>query len=260
MKRVAFVLLLALAVACSGTKKPDKVTKDLLSLPKEQLFAKGKALLDKGKNDEARKYLNFVFESYPNDPLGQQSLLMVADSYFKQGRGQYVEARYRYRDYLTRYPSADNRPYALYRYALCYDKEHEKVDRDPTNTREALNQYKNLVKEAPNSTYAPQARGRVDALTDLLAEHEFGVGFFYYRKGNPSAALTRFRYTEDNYASFSGKDRLYFYLGRTYERLGKKTDAVTYFAKLRDTYPKSPWSTRATKERRIAVDKQAESR
>src|SRR5262249_16923322 len=98
------------------------------------------------------------------------------------------------------------------------------------------------------------------ALTDLLAEHEFGVGFFYFRKGNPSAALSRFRYTEDTYTTFSGRDRLFFYLGRTYERLGKKTDAATYFAKLRDTYPKSPWPARATKEGRIAVDKQAESR
>jgi outer membrane protein assembly factor BamD len=260
MKKLAILLLAAGTVACLGTKKPDRVTRELLSLPKEALFDKGKALLEKGKFDESRKYLNFVFESYPNDPLGQKALLLVADSYFQKGRGQYVEARYRYRDFLSRYPSADNRPFALYRYALCYDREHEKIDRDPTNTREALTQYRNLLKEVPQSSYAAEARGRVDALTDLIAEHEFGVGYFYFRKGDPTAALVRFHYAEENYPSYSHRDRLFFLTGQALARLGRKTESATYFAKLRETYPTSPWSARVLKEHLIAVDKQAESR
>ena len=264
MKNVTALLLLLFLVlcagACSGTKKPDRVTRELLSLPKEALFDKGKALLDKGKFEDARKYLNFVFESYPNDALGQKALLLVADSYFQTRRAQYVEARYRYRDYLTRYPSADNRPFALYRYALCYDREHEKVDRDPTNTKEALNQYRNLLKEAPQSSYAAEARGRVDALTDLLAEHEFGVGFFYFRKGDAAAALGRFQSTEENYPSYSHRDRLYFLTGQALARLGRQTEAAAYFGKLREAYPNSPWSARVLKDRLISVDKQAESR
>ena len=110
---MAVALLLS---ACSSNKKPDKITKDLLSQPKEVLFEKGKALLAKHKVDDARKYLNFVFESYPNDPLGQKALLLVADSYFQQrGTTGFLEARYRYRDYVTRYPSAPDRDFALYR-------------------------------------------------------------------------------------------------------------------------------------------------
>ena len=261
MKKLAVLLLLAAAaVACSGTKKPDRVTRELLSLPKEALFAKGKTLLEKGKLEESRKYLNFVFESYPNDPLGQQALLLVADSYFRKGRGQYVEARYRYRDYLSRYPSADNRAFALYRYALCYDREHEKIDRDPTNTREALTQYRNLLKEVPDSSYAAEARGRVDALTDLLAEHEFGVGFFYLRKGDPTAALGRFYFTEENYPSYSHRDHLFYCAGQALEKLGKKTESAAYYTRLRDTYPTSPWTARIVKKRLVVVDKQAESR
>jgi outer membrane protein assembly factor BamD len=260
VKKIALLLAAAAAISCSGVKKPDRVTRDLLSLPKESLFEKGKTLLDKGKFLDARKYLNFVFESYPNDALGQKSLLLVADSYFRRGRGQYVEARYRYRDYLSRYPSADNRSFALYRYALCYDKEHEPVDRDPTNTREALNQYANLLKEAPQSSYAAEARARADALTDLLAEHEFGVGFFYFRKGDPAAALGRFQYTEEKFPTYSHRDKLYFHTGAALRKLGRNTDAAMYFAKLRDAYPKSPWSARVLKDHLIAVDKQAESR
>ena len=123
------------AGACSGTKKPDKLTQELLSTPKEALFEKGKALVEKKKYDTGRKYLSFVFETYPNDPLGREALLLLADSFFRQGGTTgYTEARFRYRDYLNRYPGAPRRDYARYQFALCYDKEHERPDRDQTST------------------------------------------------------------------------------------------------------------------------------
>jgi outer membrane protein assembly factor BamD len=264
--RRAVLLLAALAAAallsgCAGSRKPDQVTKDLLSLPKEQIFARGKALLEKKKYGEARKYLNFVFESYPNDPLGQQALLLVADSFFSRGTGLgYIEARYRYRDYLSRYPSAESRAFALYRYALCYDREHEKPDRDPTNTREALAQYRNLLKEVPSSAYAKEAQARIRALDDLLAEHEFDVGIFYFHKGATGAALARFVYTEDNYPDYDSRDKLFYFIGKSLVRLGREKESEHYFARLEAEYPKSPWADRARREDNISIDKRAASR
>jgi outer membrane protein assembly factor BamD len=257
MKRLAAMVLLALAfAACSGNKKPDKITRDLLSLPKEQIFEKGKALLAKRKYEQGRKYLNFVFESYPNDPLGQQALLLVADSFFSRGGpAAYVEARYRYRDYLTRYPSAPNRDFVLYRYAVCYDKEHLAPDRDPTNTREALGQYQKLLEEASTSPYAAEAQGRIRALRDELAEHEFGVGYFYFRKGNPSAALARFLEAEQRFPEYDSRDRLLYYTARALERLDRKEEAQRYYGKLEAAFPKSPWALRSRKENHISVDK-----
>jgi len=261
MKRLALWLsaVAFLLTACSGNRKPDRVTRDLLSLPKEELFAKGNALLAKRKLDEARKYLNFVFESYPNDPLGQKALLLVADSFFRQRTlTGYLEARYRYRDYVSRYPSAPDRDFALYRYALCYDREHETPDRDPTNTREAINQYGKLIAELPGSSYAPDAKVRFAALNDVLAEHEFSVGFFYYRKGDPSAALGRFRYAAEHYPQFHGRDKLLFYTARSLERLGRRDEAARSYTELATAFPASPWTERMKKEGRAPVDKPVE--
>ncbi|HYX19984.1 MAG TPA: outer membrane protein assembly factor BamD, partial [Thermoanaerobaculia bacterium] len=161
-------------------KKPDKITQELLTQPKEALFEKGKALIAKKKYDQGRKYLNYVFETYPNETVGREALLLVADSYFQQkSAASYTEARYRYRDYLNRYPGAPNRDYARYQFAYCYDKEHESPDRDQTATREAIEQYRALIREFPDSGYSGAARERIRRLTDLLAEHDFGVGYFY---------------------------------------------------------------------------------
>lgn len=260
MRRSAVILLLLASLACSATKKPDKITRDLLSLPKEQVFEKGKALLARHKYEDGRKYLNFVFESYPNDPLGRQSLLLVADSFFSRGGpAAYVEARYRYRDYLTRYPAAPNRDFALYRYAVCYDKEHLAPDRDPTNTREALTQYQKLLEESPGSAYAAEVRSRMNALTDELADHEFGVGYFYFRKGDPGAALGRFLEAEARFPKYASRDRLLYYTAQACERLGRNDDAQRFLGKLEAEFPKSQWAVRSRRQNHISVDNEGKS-
>jgi outer membrane protein assembly factor BamD len=262
VRRIAVLGLCLSLLACSGLKKPDRVTRELLSLSKEALFEKGQTLLKKKKFEEARKYLNFIFESYPNDPLGQRSLLLVADSYFdNRSSGGFVEARYRYRDYLTRYPAAENRDFAQYRYALCYDREHEAMDRDGTNTREAIAQYNSLLRESSGSAYAAEARRRVSALSDVLADHEFGVGLFYLRKGSPTAALGRFQYADQTFPEYSRRDRLYFYAAEALRRLRRPEEAQGYEKKLRDNFPKSRWSARLSKKNvPVSVDKTAENR
>jgi outer membrane protein assembly factor BamD len=246
---IALAAALAFAAGCkstSGTKKPDKITTELLTEPKEVLFEKGKALIAKKKYEEGRKYLNYVFETYPNETMGREALLMVADSYFQQKTAAaYTEARYRYRDYLNRYPGAPNRDFARYQFAFCYDKEHEKPDRDQTATREAIEQYRALIREFPDSGYAGAARERIRRLTDLLAEHDFGVGYFYLRKGATAAALSRFVQVEQRYPDYAARDKLFYYQAVALQRLGRKGEALSYFSKVLEEFPQSEYAGKA---------------
>jgi outer membrane protein assembly factor BamD len=238
---VAVALGLVLGSGCKSSttaKKPDKITQELLTQPKEALFEKGKALIAKKKYDEGRKYLNYVFETYPNENVGREALLMVADSY-------YTEARYRYRDYLNRYPGATNRDYARYQFALCYDKEHEKPDRDQTATREAIEQYRALIREFPDSGYAGAARERIRRLTDLLAEHDFAVGYFYLRKGSTAAALSRFIEVEQRFPDYGARDKLYYWQGVALLRLGRGGEAKGYFEKVVQQFPDGEYARKS---------------
>lgn len=232
--------------ASKGPKKPDAITQELLTTPKEQLFEKGKALVEKKKYEQGRKYLNHVFENYPNDPVGREALMLVADSYFRQKTtSSYTEARYRYRDYLNRYPGAPRRDYARYQFALCYDREHESPDRDQTATREAIDQYNSLIREFPDSGYAGAARERIRQLMDLLAEHDFGIGYFYLRKGSAASALGRFTQLEQRYPNYGAKDKLYYYQGVALDRLGRKDEARQYLGKVVEEYPASDYAKKA---------------
>jgi len=257
-RRLPGLLLLTLSLAAaaaaggcksSGPKKPDKITQELLTQPKEALFEKGKALIAKKKYDQGRKYLNYVFETYPNETIGREALLVVADSYFQQKTATgYTEARYRYRDYLNRYPGAPNRDYARYQFAFCYDKEHETPDRDQTATKEAIEQYRALIREFPDSGYAGAARERIRRLNDLLAEHDFGVGYFYLRKGSTAAALSRFIQVEQRFPDYGGKDKLYYWQGIALERLGRKDEAAGYFGKVLEEFPQSEYARKSKSE------------
>ncbi len=243
---IAFCLLLAAMVGCASTKKSDKVTRELLTSPKEVLFEKGRGFLEKKKYEQGRKYLNFVFETYPNEKEGRQALLLVADSYFRQGGGTgYTEARFRYRDYLNRYPGAAQRDYARYQFAVCYDKEHEKPDRDQTSTREALGQYRVLLQEFPDSTYVSVARERIRRLTDEQADHEFGVGYFYIRKGAPAAALGRFTAIEQSFPEYAGRDKLFYYEAEALRRLGRGEEASRYYSRVIEEFPASQYAKMA---------------
>ena len=246
---LALGLALSLSAACasSGTaRKPDKMTQELLSTPKEALFEKGKTLIAKKRWEQGRKYLSYVFETYPNDPVGRDALLLVADSYVKQGgAAAYTEARYRYRDYLNRYPDAPRRDYARYQFAYCSDKEHESPDRDQASTREAIQQYQALIREYPDSGFAGAARERIRQLVDLLAEHEFGVGFFYMRKGSLASAMGRFSGIEERFPDYSGRDKLFYYEGRTLARLGRADEAARFYSRLLEEYPKSDFAKKA---------------
>ena len=123
-------------------------------------------------------------ENYANDPLGKQAALRLADSFFEEKSPLgYVEAQGRFKDFRSRYPSHPRSDYALFRLAQVSDRQAEKPDRDQANTRLAAQSYRELLQNYPGSPYAAEARARYRAMLDLLAEHEFLVAQYYFKRG-----------------------------------------------------------------------------
>jgi outer membrane protein assembly factor BamD len=90
-------------------------------------------------------------------------------------------------------------------------------------------------------------------LSDLLAEHEFAVGYFYMRKGAPAAALSRFTDLEQRYPEYGGRDKLFFYSARVLERLGRSEEAGRYYSKLVSEFPDSEYARKAKVEKPAAA-------
>lgn len=249
--RTSGPVVLALAVlggAACKSSDPSSITRELLTMSKEEAYARGDALCSKRKYELGRQYLRFVAENYANDPLGKQAALRLADSFFEEDTPLgYVEAQGRFKDFRSRYPSHPRSDYALFRLAQVSDKQAEKPDRDQANTRLAAQSYRELLQNYPGSPYASEARARYRAMLDLLAEHEFLVAHYYYRRGAWESARSRFAGLFAAFPEYSAMEKALYWAGQTDHVLGRDADARAFFDRLRRDYPGSRYLRKVPK-------------
>ena len=210
LRNVSFgVISITLALSgCASSKKSDEqILEELASQDKQTIFNTAEELYQQKKYSEARKYFSFVYDTFPNDPLGHKAALRVADTYsVKTDPANLTEARLRYRDFANRYPNDPDRDYALLMVGNTYSAKKMRPDRDLSNLHESYNAYQQLVTLYPNSEYAPEAEERIRKLRETLAEHEYLVAQFYFRNKRWNGALWRLEYLKENYPDYSKMD------------------------------------------------------
>lgn len=193
--------------ACSSSSQEDQVLTELANLDKQQIYEKAEALYQEEEYEDARRYFSFLYDTFPNDPLGHKAALRVADTYTtKRDTASLMEARLRYRDFANRYPNDPDRDYALLMVGNTYTARKLRPDRDLTSIQEALGAYQQLVNLYPSSEHASEAQDQIAMLRELLAEHEWLVAQFYYRNKWWLGALWRLEYLQDNYPEYSQMD------------------------------------------------------
>lgn len=253
MKKTGITLLAALAllfVACrhSSIRRPVRVTVDpqIAKLSKEQLFNRGEEEFAHKKWAKARTYYSYLYENYPNDPLGRRGLLRVADTYYEQGDPvNLVEAQYKYRDFINRYPGSDRADYAMLQIGMVAFKQMERPDRDQQKTHEAVDKLNDMIKAFPNSPLRVDAEKRLQDALDRLAMHELIVARFYMKRKSWDAAISRLNGVVDTYPNFRERDAVFFDLGTSLSGMGRKAEARLYYERVIAEFPKSEYAPRA---------------
>lgn len=226
----------------SSTDAAAKLTRELLSMPKEEAYARGEALVAKKKYDDGRQYLRFVAENYASDPIGKQAALRLADSFFEEKTPLgYMEAQARYKDFRNRYPSHPKADYALFRLAQTSDRQAEHPERDQTNTRLGLNSYREFLQNYPDSPWAAEARSRYLVMRNLMAEHEFRVANFYLHRKAYLAARGRYDGILTAFPDYGATDRVLYEAGVVERKMGHADESLALWERLRTDFPKSPW-------------------
>jgi len=205
-KRISlFLLPLALlAIGCKSSKKESDLLDSLANLDKETIYEQAEQLYSEKEYQKARDLFSFVYDTFPNDPLGHKAALRVADTYaVKTDVTSLTEARLRYRDFANRYPNDPDRDYALLMVGQTFSARKLRPDRDLSDIQEALAAYQQLINLYPNSQHLGEAEERVHELRELLAEHEWLVAQFYRRNKYLQGALWRLEYIQENYPNYS---------------------------------------------------------
>lgn len=245
---LAVIALLATATACNRGPRRFRpvVDPELLRMTKEQVFQRAEDQFAKRNWQRARSYYTHVYETHPNDVLGRRSLLRIADTYYEQGGAvNLVEAQYKYRDFINRYPTSDQADYATLRIAMCSYKQMEKPDRDQQKTREALEKFNDVLRAFPNSPLKAEAEARRQEVLDRLARHEHIIARFYMKRGSWVSATQRLNFLIDEYPNFVARDAVFFDLGQALAKLGRNGEARLYFERVITEYPQSDYAEQA---------------
>lgn len=249
----ALIAVLFGAVACgsrNGSYQPI-VNPEFLNLTKEEVFQKGEDLFEQRKWSKAREHFAYVYESYPNDPLGRRSLLRIADTYYEQGGSlNLVEAQYKYRDFINRYPGSEFADYAMLRIALVSFREMEGPERDQTKTREAVQKLREMISLYPDSEYRPEAEENLREALDRLAKSEHLVARFYMNRNKWDASISRLNYLLENYPDYTDRDEAYYDLAVSLAELDRDGEARLWLERVISEFPDTEMSERAAEKLR----------
>ncbi len=250
-KSIATLLAAAFVLAaCHHGPKNYRpvVNPEFAGKSKEQLFLTAEDLYNRRKWSRARSFYSNIYENYPNDPLGRRSLLRVADTYFQQGDAvNLVEAQYKYRDFINRYPGSDRADYAMLQIANVAFKQMERPDRDQAKTKEAIDKFNEMIRTYPKSELRPEAEKNLAEALDRLAKHEHIVARYYMKRKSFNAAVQRLNYLVEQYPNYHDRDGVFYDLATSLDHLGRTGEARLYYERVVSEFPKSDYASKAQK-------------
>jgi outer membrane protein assembly factor BamD len=216
-------------VVPAGTSEPDKF-----------LFDKGNEALQAKRWLVAREYFKQVVESYTQSPFRPDAKLGVGDTYLSEGGSEnLVLAINEFREFLSFYPTNRRADYAQYKLGLAHARQMRAPQRDQSETRDAIREFRTFVARYPNSPLLPEARTRLREALDRLGEADYQVGLYYYRQRWYPGSIDRFSSLLKSDPEFSSRDSVYFYLAESYVKIKRDAQALPYYEKLVTEFEKS---------------------
>jgi len=159
-----------------------------------------------------------------------------------------VEAQYKYRDFINRYPGSDRADYAMLQIAMISYKQMERPDRDQAKTKEAVEKFNDMIKAYPNSALRAEADKHLGDALDRLAKHEQIIARFYMKRKDYNAAIQRLNFLVDSYPNYSDRASVFYDLGTALAGMGRKAEARLYFERVISEFPKSEYADKAKKK------------
>ncbi|MEF3255749.1 MAG: outer membrane protein assembly factor BamD [Deferribacterales bacterium] len=228
--RLVSLLLVSIMVfwSCSSKDKPRR--------PAEEWLKEGVQYFEKKKYLKAAEALENAIIEAENPEIAAQAQLLLGDSYFFMK--DYEQAIPSYKEYLNIYPDSPDARRAMYRLALSYYNQIDTVDRDQSNTEEALKLFLKIKEKYPDFAKENKIDKKITELRNMLAEKELYVAKFYIRIKEPKAAMLRLEYLVDNFKGTKSYPEGLIMLAEFYVNEPQKTQKVvellTELAKTKD--------------------------
>lgn len=239
---LVLILLILFIISCSS--KP--AVKPSETFDPEKAFAKANEQIEKKDYEKARAAFIEIKSRDMSKNFAPLAQLRIADSYVKEEEPELAVAEYQ--KFLEAYPDHKYASYAQYQIAMIYFNQIEGAERGYSGAARALEEFEKLKKMFPRNPYKDVVDLRIEKCKNTMAEYEFLVGEFYYKKGSYNAAIERFEGLLKKYPGYKGEADILFYTGMSYKKLGKKDRASECLTRFIETYPNNKLVKYAKKE------------
>lgn len=245
-RAVLIALMLALLAACGSTTEQETET-----LPVDQLYSEAKASLDAGNYERAVRYYKRLTSRFPFGDFAEQAHLDLAYAQFR--RADYDDSLSTVNRFIKTYPAHPKIDYAFYLRGLVnFERNRSYIDRivpsqagnrDLVSARQSFNDFGEMLRRYPQSSYAPDARQRMVFLRNDLAGYELTVARYYYRRGAFVGAANRAKYIVENYQQSEQVPDALAVMAMSYEALGQSDLAADTKRVLEANAPDHPYLT-----------------
>lgn len=223
-----------LLAGCSSKDEEEYVERSV-----EELYNRGMDLVNEGSYKGASKAFDEVERQHPYSVWATKAQLMAAYALYEDNK--YDDAINALDRFIQLHPSNRDVAYAFYLKALCYYEQIADVRRDQAITEHALKSLQEVVDRFPASTYARDAKLKIDLARDHLAGKEMTVGRWYLKQGQYLAAINRFRTVVDQFQTTTHVPEALHRLIEAYRALGLDAEAQRTAAVLGHNFPGSEW-------------------
>ena len=217
-------------------------------LPPDELYAQGETELERRRYLEARDSFRKIVERHPNSSWAPRARFLLGEAWYREA--EFDKAVKEFETFLAFYPRHQIADLVQYRLAMSYYDQLKPVEQDQGLTVKAMEQFRKLVKEYPDSRYATDALAKIDICRGRLAQKEVWVATYYFGQGNPSAARQRLEFVLKEYPRTLVIPETLYTLAEVNFAEGKNREAVELLRQLAHDYSFTEWGKRAVQRLR----------
>jgi outer membrane assembly lipoprotein YfiO len=234
-----FALLALFAASCGGY--PDDIDIDQgLNETDRNLFERARFDMQRGEHARARLLLQTLRATYSDSEFVPDAMYAMAETWYHMGtRADLAQADYEFSNFRVFFPTHELADDAQMMRAMGHIRQMEKSDRDQTESLLAERELQTLISQYPDSDLAEEARVKLRAVQDVIAEGSMRIGNHYYTVGAFAAAAARFQSVLDDYPDFSGTSEVLYRLGEIHRRAGNPGEAIVYYSRVVRDHPES---------------------
>ncbi len=241
------LLLMVLATGSGCSKKPPKT--DATEISPAVTFERASELLAQRDLRQATAALKKIaFDAETRTVLEPLTRLALADATFYLGTDiGWIDARNLYLDFVTLNGDHPLAPYAQLQVGMCSLKQVSEPSRDQSLTLQAIRDLEAVGNRWPGSPYVVASRAMLREARAHLAESEFLVGRFYFKRKNYVAAIERLNGVVVRFPEYSEADKVLYQLAQAHLNAGNAAQARIQLDRLLSQHPNGEYVARAQK-------------